>query len=364
MSIRNKPQSHNAIGVHSISGDIDYFARGVPMNSQKRNIILSVAFLIISVMACNYFGNPAPAVIPTPTPDLTRTAIINLLQENQPTSTPVLPTIMADTNQSAEIQSGEASPTPEAPEPTVTPYPTDTPLPTETPVPTITLTPTVSYAGPGMRAGTSIAAAYLDNPPNINGDLSDWDLGIYPAAIAVYGVDKISDEADLTANVMVGWDEDYMYIGARVKDEFYQQNATGKNIFKGDSVEILLDTNVGGDYYYDTLSDDDYQLGVSPGFTSKGSNPEAYLWFPAIVEGSRSQVQIGILGTANGYHIELAIPWSVFGVTPYTGQHFGFAFSVSDNDLGGQTVQQSMISNVRTRMLTHPMTWGDLTLTD
>jgi hypothetical protein len=75
-------------------------------------------------------------------------------------------------------------------------------------------------------------------------------------------------------------------------------------------------------------------------------------------------VQIGVLATTNGYHIELAIPWSTFSVNPYAGQHFGFAFSVSDNDLGGQSVQQSLISNVSTRMLTHPMTWGDLTLTN
>jgi len=214
-----------------------------------------------------------------------------------------------------------------------------------------------------MRAGTSIAAAYLNNPPTINGDLSDWSLGIYPAGTAVYGADQISDEADLKSNVMVGWDENNLYVGVRVWDEFYQQNETGRNLFKGDSVEILLDTNVGGDFYLNSLSNDDYQLGVSPGFTSKGNNPEAYLWFPTIVEGSRSQVQIGVLPLPGQYHIELAIPWSIFGVSPYAGQHFGFAFSVSDNDLGGQSVQQSMVSNVSTRNLARPMTWGDLTLT-
>ncbi|MBC8507972.1 MAG: hypothetical protein ISR58_01950 [Anaerolineales bacterium] len=335
------------------------------MGSPKQKITLVVALLILSVLACSYYGSPAPVGIPTSTPDLTRTAIIDILQTSQPTPTEMLPTLTVE-GQGASIQSGAevASPTPETPTPTQTPIPTDTPLPTDTPVPTITLTPTVSYAGPGMRAGTSIAAVHMSSPPNINGDLSDWSLGIYPAGTAVYGADKISDEADLTANVMVGWDTTYMYVGARVKDEFYQQNETGKNLFKGDSVEILLDTNVGGDFYLNTLSYDDYQLGVSPGFTSKGNNPEAYLWFPTNVEGSRSQVQIGILPTANGYHIELAIPWSVFGVNPYKGQHFGFAFSVSDNDLGGQSVQQSMISNVSTRKLTLPMTWGDLTLTD
>lgn len=334
------------------------------MNSPKQKIIFVVALLIHSVLACKYYGSQPPVVIPTSTPDLTRTAIIDILQTSQPTPTEMLPTITAE-GQGANIQSGAevASPTPETPTPTQTPLPTDTPLPTNTPVPTITLTPTVSFAGPGMRAGTSIAAAYMNSAPTINGDLSDWSLGIYPAGTAVYGADQISNTDDLNANVMVGWDEHNLYVGVRVWDEFYQQNETGRNLFKGDSVEILLDTNVGGDFYLNSLSNDDYQLGVSPGFTSKGNNPQAYLWFPTIIEGSRSQVQIGVLPLPGQYHLELAIPWSIFGVSPYAGQHFGFAFSVSDNDLGGQSVQQSMVSNVSTRKLTLPMTWGDLTLT-
>ncbi len=334
------------------------------MNSRKRKIILAAIFILLSILACDYFSSPTPVVIVvTATPDLTRTAVIEMLQTSQPTPTTSLPTVTSDSMSGAGIQSDAESASP-TPEPTQTPAPTDTPVPTNTPVPTITFTPTVSYAGPGMRPGASIAAAYLNTAPTIDGDLSDWSLGIYPASSPVYGAGEISDEADLKANVMVGWDTNFLYLGIRVWDEFYQQSSTGRNLFKGDSVEVLLDTNVGGDYYYDVLSYDDYQLGVSPGFTTKGNNPEAYLWFPASVEGSRSQVQIGVLGLSGGYHLELAIPWSVFGVSPYTGQHFGFAFSVSDNDLGGQSVQQSMISNVSTRMLTHPMTWGDLTLTN
>jgi hypothetical protein len=59
---------------------------------------------------------------------------------------------------------------------------------------------------------------------------------------------------------------------------------------------------------------------------------------------------------------EVAIPWSVFEVKPKSGQHFGFVLSVSDNDNLSQNVQQKMVSNVKTRILTDPTTWGDLTL--
>jgi hypothetical protein len=149
-----------------------------------------------------------------------------------------------------------------------------------------------------------------------------------------------------------------------VKDDAYVQISQGAKIYRGDSIEILLDKDVSGDFYYDVLSPDDYQLGVSPGNPSIGTNPEAYLWYPTSIRGRPTQVKLGVSASSNGYHIELAIPWSMYRVLPYSGQHFGFAYSVSDNDLSGQAVQQTMISNVSTRQFTHPMTWGDLTLID
>jgi hypothetical protein len=66
--------------------------------------------------------------------------------------------------------------------------------------------------------------------------------------------------------------------------------------------------------------------------------------------------------TATGYNIEAAIPWAQLGVTPVAGQHYGFTFSVSDNDTPATTKQETMVSNVATRHLTNPTTWGDMTL--
>jgi hypothetical protein len=73
-------------------------------------------------------------------------------------------------------------------------------------------------------------------------------------------------------------------------------------------------------------------------------------------------VEIAAVRTANGYNVEVAIPWSVFEMIPQANQHYGFAFSVSDNDIDGGIAQQSMISSASTRRLTNPTTWGDLIL--
>ena len=76
----------------------------------------------------------------------------------------------------------------------------------------------------------------------------------------------------------------------------------------------------------------------------------------------KSSVKVAAISTADGYQVEAAIPWSLFSISPQNGQHYGFAFSISDNDNASKNIQQSMVSNISTRVLTDPTTWGDLTL--
>jgi hypothetical protein len=49
-------------------------------------------------------------------------------------------------------------------------------------------------------------------------------------------------------------------------------------------------------------------------------------------------------------------------VTPLAGGRYGFALSLSDNDVAGSSTFQSMVSSVDTRELTDPTTWGTLIL--
>ena len=91
-------------------------------------------------------------------------------------------------------------------------------------------------------------------------------------------------------------------------------------------------------------------------------NTAAYLWFPKSIAGGRSQVKVSASSSSDGYVVEAAVPWSVFGISPEEGDHYGFAFSISDNDNQDKNVQQSMVSNDAKRVLTDPTTWGDLHL--
>ena len=226
---------------------------------------------------------------------------------------------------------------------------------------TFTPPPTLTLSTP-QRSSNAYTAKYLSTPPVLDGDWGEWTTTQFPISYVVYGKDSWSNKDDLEAAFRIGWDNNYLYLAVKVRDDKYVQKATGVEIYKGDSIELLLDVDLYGDFYDQTLNADDYQLGLSPGNPDTGGTKEAYLWYPSSVAGSRPQVTIAALGGDGLYRIEAAIPWSLFGMAPSSGRRFGFAMSVSDNDNTGSNVQQTMISTAASRRLTDPTTWGELVL--
>lgn len=328
------------------------------MNTNRWKLLGALGALGLAVLACALPGTASPTPFVFPTPNLTLTAFFSQVTQPAPP-----PTVTPAEGIGGGLPVPTSTPFPTSIPPTAPPSPTSPPIVVATATAAVVYpTNTPSYAGPGMRSGPSFAATYLSTPPKIDGYVEEWTIPLYRAEAVVYGQSNWDNADDLSAAVFLGWDETYLYVGAKVHDDTYVQNATGAYLYQGDSLEILLDTDVSGDYYLASLSADDFQLGISPGNPAPNQNPEAYLWFPRSQEGRRSNVQIAATRSGSGYHIEAAIPWSVFGVTPTAGRHFGFVFSVSDNDLAGKNVQQSMVSLVSTRVLTAPTTWGDLTL--
>lgn len=313
--------------------------------------ILIPAILILSLVACNLPGSPGVVPPTFPVPNQTMTALF---------STP-LPTL-ALTSKPGQLPTFTGQP-PATQAPVVTQAPIATLIPTQPPAPTLT-SPPVATADLSRRTVTTVTAGYLATKPKIDGDWNDLPDKEYPAEIVVYGASAWKDRNDLAASFKIGWDATHLYIGVKIRDDKYVQNAKGNELFKGDSLEILIDTLISDDFYYNQLSPDDFQLGISPGRPNVEGAKEAYLWLPASITGSRGQVVIAAnRSEADGItRIEAAIPWSIFAVTPKAGNHYGFALSVSDNDDAFENKQQKMVSNVKTRNLVDPTTWGDLTL--
>jgi len=353
MPYQNSPFHCLLFGLRSSIMVIDrmvYPIQEVGVRIKNRVPILAVGALALAMLACNFPFVASPTPFDFATPDLTMTALFN------PTLTSIPVIFPTQTSPPAW-----SSPTATPPGFQPTSLPTSTPLP-PTATPTMTPTATRSYAGPGMRPKFSMAGVYFQSPPRIDASLEEWRLDRYRIEAVVYGKDNHKGINDLSGRAMVGWDETNLYLGIRVLDEKYVQKSKGSDLYKGDSLDILLDTDVSSDFYLADLNQDDYQLGISPGSPGLNENPEAYLWFPKSIEGSRDQIEIAARWRGDGYVVEAAIPWTVLDIKPFNGQHFGFAFSISDNDDPSKNLQESMVSYVPIRTLSDPTTWGDLTL--
>lgn len=250
--------------------------------------------------------------------------------------------------------------------PTESPSPTNSLPEGQTPAATENATtqpePTNSGPAPDSRPQGQVKAYHLSQAPAIDANLSEWKLAQIPVDRVVFGRNHWTGKSDLSAQVMLGWDNQNLYVAGHVTDDKYVQNANGSNIYLGDSLEILFDANLPGDYSQKSLSADDYQIGISPGNPSPGKHSSAYLWYPQDEHGALTAIKIAAKTNGDGYDIEAAIPWDIFNITPQDGSHYGFVFSVSDNDNASKNVQQSMISTDPVRGLLDPTTWGDLQL--
>jgi hypothetical protein len=329
-------------------------------------IMLSIVLVVLTGCTLPGFSTPTPFTFPTP--DKTMTALF------EPTQ--ALPATSAASDSD---EGGQATATPKV-VPTNTPEPDETEQAelTSTPEPTDTEPTEVSYVGPAVRSGPSIVADYTTISV-MDGNLAGWEPPIQKVINhVVFGANKWANEEDCSGTVVAGWDEDFLYLGVRVKDGDYVQEATKEKIYLGDSIEILFDRYVSADYYLQAMTADDYQIGISPGkggiLTCSISNgkvsvtcdpnpPEAYVWFPKADAGTTDEIVIGAEGGVSGYMVEFKIPWDLLGVSnPAAGDHYGFAISISDNDISGTKNQQTMVSNVPTRYFADPTTWGDLVL--
>jgi hypothetical protein len=297
--------------------------------------LLLLAGLAIALMGCTLPGASSPTPFSFPTPDITLTAM------------------------SAE----SASPVPATATSTRTPVVRATTEPSATiPETTAAATETLAPGTVDTRPnGSPIEADRLATAPTVDGDLADWTRATGEIESVVFGTSNWSGDSDVSATYYIGWTPTTLYLGIEVVDDTLVQVSSGSQMFKGDIVEIQLDRDLEGDYFSNSLTGDDFQIGLSPGnFGSIG--PEAWRWYPIGQSGLLTSATVEASTSTDGYVLEAAIPWSIFGLAPGTGDRYGFTLSVSDNDLSGAPVQQSMISTVSTRTLTNPTTWGTLVL--
>jgi hypothetical protein len=305
--------------------------------NRRRAAGLALASLWLAMLACDT-GGPGPDAAAT----------VNALNVY------VAQTLTAKANLTATAPESTpgpiSSPTPEETQPAAPSEPPSAAAPS----------PAVSQA-PARPNGDVVHAAPAATAPLIDGDLSDWPALPYQATIPTYKPENWGGPQDNSFTFGLAWDASYLYVAAAVVDDVHVQTQHNELIYKGDSLEVLFDSDLEGDFDVPHLDGDDYQLGLSPG-AFNGDSPEAWLWFPASRSGAANGVRLAAKPAGQGYTLEAAIPWALFNVSPAGGSRFGFVMSSSDNDTPGTAQQKGMVSNVGTRKLLDPTSWGTLAL--
>lgn len=210
-----------------------------------------------------------------------------------------------------------------------------------------------------------IVAVKLTSAPSIDGNLEEWiDIPAFTAPHIVEQEVSWDGTMDIESRWRVGWDEQNMYLAIVVTDDTHVQTREPKFAYLGDSLELQFDTNIQGDYG-PGVNSDDYQYVVSPGnFAERTSGS---FRFRGDAQGVMndfvgSGAQVATWKTAEGYNMEMAIPWSDLGIQPTAGLTLGAAFSINDLDTPETAVQELMLSHVATRRWLDPSSWGTLEL--
>lgn len=227
----------------------------------------------------------------------------------------------------------------------------------ETPLPAATAT-VVEESVEGVRAG------FVAQAPTVDGSAEEWPAGSPVESVyRVHAVEDWDGSSDLQAEWRLAWTDAALYVVVVVADDVHVQTQTGTQIFRGDSVEMQIDTEPGADA--GSVNPATYQIVLSPG--DFAGLPPAAVRFRGASDGSIPQapghsIQVAAQQTPQGYVLEAEIPWQDLNVTPAPGMVLGLALNANDNDTPGTARQEIMMSNAPNRTLTDPSTWGTLTL--
>jgi hypothetical protein len=192
-----------------------------------------------------------------------------------------------------------------------------------------------------------------DPPISIDGDLNDWVMVPVRYEIrkenVVYGKNKWKNEKDLSGTILICWRNEGLYIGVEVIDDKIVQNLTGKDLWKGDHIEIYIDTKYSPDAK-GIFGDGQFQIGISPGNLLNTGDPiidippEYYIFHPENFV-SKEKIIVGSKRTEEGYNIEAFIPFKLLKIDVKEGTIIGIDICISDTDT--PDIQEKMTSLIK-----------------
>lgn len=187
-----------------------------------------------------------------------------------------------------------------------------------------TTTPTSKAPG----SGRVLFSNYAYYPPNVDGNLDDWDdTGAVRLDVttASYKQNDPTSPADLSGELRSQWNETYLYLAISVNDDVLVWDS-GNKVWLDDSIELAF--NADDDPRLLGPLDHQYNVRVNGDVSDK-----ADLNLPS------SQGVIGkVQRESKRYTAELAIPWSALYTVslPVSGTVLGFNWALNDDDQDGK----------------------------
>ncbi len=146
---------------------------------------------------------------------------------------------------------------------------------------------------------------------------------------------------DLSAGILIGWNQDHLYLRINVRDDRFVPAKTEDQLVRGDHVELWFAELWGGRA---TSS----QIGI--GWLEGASSPVVKDWTEFGLRGrviSSEEVSAFSKRNADGYVLVVAIPLAALNIRPKYGSWIGIMVEVSDTD--DRLAQETLLSTSRER---------------
>ena len=171
----------------------------------------------------------------------------------------------------------------------------------------------------------------------IDGKLEDWD-GIKPIILndrtpdaIQYRNSEYKGADDCSAEMRFAWDEKFLYIAAKVKDDKHFQPVRDSQVWSGDCIQFAV---IDGGPLPVSRSQEVSALNE---FAISADKDGGYVYSWCTREnGLQSRSPIAVSGGDGEIVYEVAIPWQDINVArPASGKRLGLSFVVADNDGDG-----------------------------
>ena len=205
------------------------------------------------------------------------------------------------------------------------------------------------------------------HPPAFDGSNEGWGTAaslVIAASDLVQGT--VAGEPDSSARCRLMHDGTTLFVDIEVKDDVVVSNIEPDDIkghWRSDALEICLDPLGGAE---DTMGC--FKLGIIPFDTTgkvRASRDADANQGP--VEETAPGTRMASQRTANGYRVEVAIPWREIGLVPTQGKRMGFNLIIYDGDdnkaAPGANINKSRIAwSPRSGVQGRPEDWGRIDL--